>query len=153
MRNYLFRGKRKSDGQWIYGFYVYMKNCPNDIHFIVPIDEENEECFASKALDDEYWNEINGAIEVDPETVGQWTGLTDKNGAKIFEGDILKYDRSKMPAVVEFTSSGKYQMKVDTPKGVRWYDMRNRQSEWEDGRPLEYHKVIGNIHDNPELLK
>lgn len=98
-------------------------------------------------------------IEVDYKTVGQYTGLTDKNDRKIFEGDVVRLDnrspKGSWTAVVEFgnpngTYSWGYQLKrIDGDEGFNpdillWIEME------ETGATCE---VIGNIHDNPEILK
>lgn len=71
MREYLFRGKRVSNGEWVYGS-------------LLAFDEETYIC----VLDENH--EFMDKIQVVPETVGQFVGLTDKNGMKIFEGDMVK---------------------------------------------------------------
>lgn len=123
MREILFRSKRKNDGKWVYGFYLNRSNDKEDIHCIM------EKFPATKGQ------------HVMPETVGQYTGLTDKNGKKIFEGDILN---------------------CHSLDGVN--DFRNRIVVWSElflcfkadkplyGDGLQIYEVIGNIHDNPELV-
>ena len=119
-REILFRGKCKTDNEWLYGFpYVTRKNA-------VKINWYCSE-FGSMRTD-----------EVDPETVGQYTGLTDKNGVRIFEGDIIRFEDDI--GYVIYTE-GYARFLVDSPN--RYISM-DYSSEFE---------VIGNIHDNPELLK
>ena len=107
MREILFRGKDIISGEWITGFLV---------------DAQHIGC----------WVEAN---PVRPETVGQFTGLTDKNGTKIFEGDIIKLEQSGKCYEVKYKS-------VCFCIGINWAISHEPDCE-----------VIGNIHDNPELLE
>ena len=90
--------------------------------------------------------------EVDPSTVGQYTGLTDKNGVKIFDGDILRIDEPEFIQVFGIVRFGKHDFNVGF--FVEWLNdrifYRNDLRYWVE-RP--YCAVRGNIHDNPELLK
>lgn len=137
MREILFRGKRADNGEWAYGYYL----------------EEIGSCIKEKpsAVSTQTYLVLH-------ETVGQYTGLNDKNGKKIFEGDIVRltdeYNEIEWTAVVVFGNpNGEYnwgwQLKAigefDGNKDILlWVDME------ESGA---YCEIIGNIHDNPELLE
>lgn len=139
MREILFRGKR-AKGDWYFGSYLYLDVPAHDwkgdvrgksepVHYI--IDEKD----------------VNYAV--DPKTVGQFTGLTDKNGVKIFEGDIVRDDYE----------SGTYASIVWLPQGCGWYLSYSRTDRRMGHRSRgcgytqdEFLEVIGNIHDNPELV-
>ena len=134
MREILFRGKRYDIGEWIEGGIYH--NSEDEIVFIIKDTGLGYHEF----------------IEVIPETVGQFTGLYD-NGTKIFEGDILAQnwydiDEPADDSFGEVVFSG-----ADCSFSV--LDL-NKSEIMPIGRGCAYHyevEVIGNIHDNPELLK
>jgi len=139
MREYLFRGKTKviagdsfnmgkADGEWVQG-YLY-----NDVG-----------CWKIKKFETDY---ADFSYEVDPETVGQYTGLTDKNGKKIFEGDIVKFNRAN---ALGYTTSRIGEVKYYDELPI-FYIYANTGDAW-DWCVCEEIEVIGNIHDNPELLE
>jgi hypothetical protein len=123
MRDIIFRGKRVKDGKWGYGSLFSSMTGQKFIRWEVDDD-----------------GEIEGIVryEVIPETVGQFIGLLDKNGKKIFEGDIVRIE-DFANAVVKWRED----IACWTLQG---YIIGNT---W-DSSMLE---VIGNIHDNPELLE
>lgn len=132
---YIFRGKRKDNGEWVYGGIYYQK-----------ADEVKEEAvyIIGGSL-----NDVGVAYEVIPETVIQCTGMKDKNGRLIFEGDLLRFTNSDNEQSI-------YKVFYDDVyAGYRIQEMGlgglDEMSNWEDSR--EYFEVIGNIHDNPELLE
>ena len=151
MREILFRGKNVY-GEWVEGFYYKAKLNRYD----------KELCDYLTKPYPETEGKPSDHVFVYPETIGQYTGLTDKNGKKIFEGDILKGeqypykdgdgDYNYFAEVVWFDNSpafGLYTFK--NPKSnVRGISTGN--TSYIEDFASEYWEVIGNIHDNPELL-
>ena len=124
MREVVFRGKRIDNGEWIEGYYAgYDLICPN----------EPESTYNATG---DYYGQTPyvGFIEVDPETVGQYTGLKDKNGKRIFEGDIVRIDGKNYEVQYLF---GQFFVGINMPIAYKRFGC----------------EVIGNIHDNPELLE
>ena len=129
MREILFRGKRKDfDNEWLEGFYTLY----NDNRGMKPaiITGTEKHCFIP--------------LEIVPETVGQYTGLTDENGKKIFEGDIMPVYEQGEEYYYKVIYNGDCFMlaMLDSEQGSYPLSVKHNIS-----------KVIGNIHDNPELLK
>ena len=141
MREILFRGKRCDNGEWAQGYYIRA-----DYHWHKY--GIHKDWIALGASANGGWFALHSKCAVKPETVGQYTGLTDKNGKKIFEGDMLKDDWGKIFEVIFTTSSCGFMVEcIIAP------------SEFETGRYrigdvwCNTISVIGNIYDNPELLK
>lgn len=137
MREILFRGKRLDNGEWVYGHYGEYTNM-------------RSETISAMSVPNKHSIYGNLCYDVDPSTVGQFTGLTDKNGKKIFEGDICEFDNDEPDENERYTNYA-----------VQW-DCVNCQYVVVDGRNCEdcldiffakHAEVIGNIHDNPELLE
>ena len=126
MREIKFRGKRLDNGEWLYGSLLVS-------HFK---DDKKERYFITQ-----FSGNYTFEHEVNPATVGQFTGLKDKNGREIYEKDIL-FDESGVYAVVCY-SMGTFC--VDFGEG---FDLQY----FTDGIH-EICDVVGNIHDDPELLK
>lgn len=120
-REILFRGKRVGNGEWVYG---------------VPIQSYDGDW---QICTDSY------KCTVIPETIGQFTGLTDKNGTKIFEGDILNF----------FDNDGEYTNYEIVWFGNKWAVVMCGTNIADDLDMFfcEYSDIIGNIHDNAELLE
>ena len=130
MREILFRGKRLHDNKWIYGNFV--SDCEGNPHIIEP------RFFCEDGHHLQYEDNTDTPVFIIPETVGQYTGLTDKNGVRIFEGDIVRYE-DDIGYVIYNGDDARFL--VDSPN---MYISMDYSNEFE---------VIGNIHDNPELLE
>ena len=139
MRCILFRGKVEYLNKWAYGDLEQSEGCPpNNIyiaHYYPTPPTQEDPCggFVERQSD-----------KVMPETVGQYTGLNDKNGNKIFEGDIVKLSNSTV--VVSWENGGLGYIS----KG--WGDFISFAGHNHLKSILSYIEVIGNIHDNPELV-
>lgn len=133
MREYLFRGKRLDNGEWVEGAFC-PKNC--DMPFSPMVDKPS--IIKLNAPFDGFW------FDVDPATVGQFTGLMDKNGKRIFEGDVLEgndFDADDGYGVVEW-NDGAFEI------NNHYVSATFHENYW--GKDFE---IIGNIHDNPELVE
>lgn len=141
MREILFRGKRIDNGEWVIGFLSKTRGLDNKLHICIDYEEKGVMCSSI----------------VIPETIGQYTGLTDKNGKKIFEGDILRYYDDEIQ-IVEWNREFSNLMlhtycKYEIKKGRKVVIENSDGWNWLHDYPLNEMSIIGNIHDNPELLK
>lgn len=134
MREIKFRGKRLDNGEWLYGSLLVS-------HFK---DDKKERYFITQ-----FSGNYTFEHEVDPATVGQYTGLKDKNGREIYEGDILAHGDKIVGHI------------IDDVRGY-CYDVIYKDQSFEEscslyGVVIEDYRgdvtVVGNIHDNPDLLK
>ena len=119
MREIKFRGKRIDTGKWVYGYLA----------------------------DESYINDINtvdlSSVEVDPDTVGQYTGLKDRNGQDVYEGDLLRTLEGNI-MIAEWVGSG-----IVTRCLTPTYDGMMNTNRYS----FPVSEKIGNIHDNSELLE
>ena len=131
MREILFRGKRVDNGEWVEG----------DVHKNIDFSKAHIHPNGERVR----------SFDVLPETVGQYTGLVDKNDRKIFEGDICRFKRFNDIYI------GKIVFNVTTASFVMWYQpIVGAYGEKATQKMLlsvcDDIEVIGNIHDNPEIL-
>ena len=155
-REILFRGREEITGEWRYGFYAHLPSAGGSAHIIFEPAENPDES--------------NQTRFVDPSTVGQYTGLKDRNGKRIFEGDIVKYtfDSPEDPFATDYDlvprvgrvfwsewrasfavmagRNGSSALNNDVARYVRG------RSIYEYVRGANTAEAIGNIYDNPELL-
>lgn len=135
MRDFLFRGK-KSNGRWVYGSLVVSENIKPAIYYEVGNG-------LVKQLD---WCYVNS------DTIGQYTGLKDENGKKIFEGDIVKGVSHKSDSCISELIPFDVIGVVGYHKEYQTLEVRTRQASLHIEVAIKG-EVIGNIHDNPELIK
>lgn len=126
-RQIKFRGKRLDNDEWVYGDLIHIDD--SDIGIVTDYD---------------HWQ----GCRVDPETVGQFTGLIDKNGKEIYEGDIILYGNTIKNVVV--FRHGAFGYLIYGGEFISYAGNMNFTFN-----PLDRsnkHEVIGNIFDNPDLL-
>lgn len=139
MREILFRGKRLNGDGWVYGDLSYHAH-DGEVYVFPGDGYDSPDCY-----------------EVDPATIGQYTGLTDKNGVKIFEGDICDF------TVFDCLDNDTQYRGVVVYAGSRFMLWKSEDNEYygaDGGFDLDWvvaqddeFEIIGNIHDNPELLR
>lgn len=132
-REILFKAKRKDNGEWVEGQYAYITN---------PLTEDGKPIKHLICNGTNIFNDL-----IDPDTLCQYTGLTDKNGKEIWENDILRRD-------------GYWDIRIEFENGV--FMVRNTDKVQYINRvvyapisifDIKMYEVIGNIFDNPELLE
>lgn len=156
MREILFRGKDIGSKQWFYGSYLKTDDNTNECFRKTPIRQRHQ----IVQFESGDWNLGGWAFyDVLPETVGQFTGLFDKNGVKIFEGDILQKWDTDYELWEERGYEGDEPFKIIKKDfatmerfPVLWMKNERFGYEGEDLESPDKWEVIGNIHDNPELL-
>ena len=154
MREILFRAKRIDNGEWVEGFYSQLPKpslgatiitngdlCAEDVSDYIIVNESKQHSNFSNAypievVECEYY-------EIDSETLCQYTGLKDKNGKRIWENDIVSgyFNHKKITGFIKYGSNAVYYIEREGSYGIHL----DNSEDW-----LE---VIGNIFDNPELLK
>lgn len=148
MREILFRGKQMHDNEWICGGAVHQTDYYGDEvdrWYIIDGTETND-------------YDIGEPIRVIPETIGQYTGLTDKNGEKIFEGDIIRAftvdDSKERRAIVGFDRFFDENTECEyIGFYIYFLGVKTTVTQLDCEQAKESPEVIGNIHDNPELTE
>lgn len=139
MREILFRGKRLDNGEWAEGCLITSKFKPNRKYIVYLFSDDDHDI---------------DVVEVDHETVGQYTGLKDQECRKIFEGDIIKLhngiDDYPFPVV---NKCGAFWLYDKTVINAAYPDDENAGLDLLGSYITNVLEVIGNVYDNPELLE
>ncbi len=149
MRPIIFRGKRLDNGEWVEGDYfrkyIYDRYDNGSLHHLI-----------GWQVTDNDGEKFNDYEDVDPDTVGQYTGMKDKNGKKIFEGDIFKDYSGIVRSVFRVPGGLAFE---DNPVSFG-YDHRSPVYPYSSIAEMQNAswlsqccEIIGNIHDHPDLLK
>ena len=152
-REIKFRGKDLDTLEWRYGYYVCLQDT-----FRKPIDKRERVTYriysgiADSCASEDGYDFFEDWHDIKPETIGQSTGMFDKSGKEIFEGDFLEI--GLLMGLITWHPNGYWCIHTAMKDNVQYHDYNNL------GEMLDYamlkcydSKVIGNIHDNPELLK
>ena len=129
MREILFRGKQADNGEWVLS-----------VNLIQKYRNETKKVYFSNGIETSYY------VEVIPETVGQYIGLTDKNGKKIFGGDIVRDEQSGYEYIIKWFQEYACYALADR-RGNMVFDAYEIEMFYNDLI------VIGNIHDNSEYME
>lgn len=140
MRVIKFRGKSIDEGKWVYGdlLQFYLNGEPVKSNFsILPFEVEK--------IDEHAYE--NQPVSICYDTIGQFTGMYDKNGYEIYDGDIIKITNSNEAKHVAYSDK-------EAAFGIQYSDGDFFAFAFDiSGISEDCYEVIGNIHDNPELLK
>ena len=155
MRTIKFRGKDVKTSHWVYGayhehiditpaaFYKDAESRENHIkehtHYLIMQDAFSDYCMPRNIQ----------CFDVTSETIGQFTGLYDCHGKEIYEGDILKWEKDGLLYAVKFWDGMFYASVQECNEGILGGFPLHALTEHEDREC----KIVGNIYDNPELLK
>lgn len=137
-RQRIYRGKRPDTGAFIEGGIFYLP--------------DGTPCIVTYADPDKFGFDW---LEVPPDTVGEFTGITDKKGKRVFEDDIarIKYEGKTYVGIIQYDALGVF---IFVARGFGWvplFKLADDEMSQRNGQKLTAIEIIGNIHDNPELLE
>lgn len=151
MRPIIFRGKKVDNGTWAYGYYVFQPQRRGICGQIIPERDRDRHYVISP---------LRGSIEINPATIGQFTGLFDKKGKNIYEGDIIRAVGNNSAALTYIGAvvygEGAFFIEEQNAFGPKLHSFKKTvmYNDMQASAEIEYtFEVIGNVHDNPELWK